>query len=71
MFKLVLPGPYHTGFPTPDMFKLLHYKLRTIGKRVDGIQVERFHVVEADRRLGNGLADQILHLYSGDHKNVP
>ena len=50
------------GSPPPDMFKLLHYKARTIGKRVDGIQVERFHVVDADRRLGNGLRDQILHL---------
>ena len=70
MFKLVLPGPYHTGFPPPDMFKLLHYKARTIGKRVDGIQLECFLVVEADRRLGKCLADQILHVYSEDHKNV-
>ena len=58
------------GSLPPDMFKLLHYKARTVGKRVDGIQLECFLVVEAERRLGNGLADQILHLYSGDHKNV-
>ena len=49
-----------------DMFKLLHYKARTIGKRVGGIQLECFLVVEVDRRLGNCLADQILHIYSGD-----
>ena len=50
MFKLVQLGPHCTGTPpSPNIFKLVHYEARTVGKRAVDIRLKCLLVLILER----------------------
>ena len=64
MFKLVQLGPHCTGTLPSNLFKLVHYKVSTVDKRVVGILMECFLVHSIPVLNHLELSTETLYFYN-------